>query len=254
MMRFAMLGSGSGGNGALVQSGDTTVLVDCGFMLRDAESRIRRLGLAPHAVSAVLVTHEHHDHIGGVARFARKHRLPVWLTDGTRGGWRDGPVPRNHRVVAGEAFEVGAIRVEPFAVPHDAREPCHYVLGDGAFRVGLLSDAGAATDAMRAALSGCDALLLEFNHDADMLENGPYQPPLKRRIAGPLGHLSNAQAAELVGAIDTSRLRHLVLTHLSETNNTPDLALAAARGALGGSRAEIACAHQRDGLDWRVLQ
>jgi phosphoribosyl 1,2-cyclic phosphodiesterase len=253
-MRFAMLGSGSGGNGALLQAGETLVLMDCGFMLRDAEARLRRLGVAPHAINAIVVTHEHYDHIGGVARFARKYRLPVWLTDGTRAGWRDGPVPRNQRVASGEAFTIGALRVEPFAVPHDAREPCHYVFGDGTFRVGILSDAGSVTDGMRAALSGCDALLLEFNHDLAMLENGPYEPPLKRRIAGPLGHLSNAQAAELVASLDLGRLRHLVLTHLSEKNNTPELALAAARPALNGSTSELVCAQQEAGLEWRVLQ
>ena len=254
MIRFAMLGSGSQGNGTLIQSATTTVLVDCGFMLRDAENRIRRLGIAPHDVGAIVVTHEHYDHIGGVARFARKHRVPVWLTDGTRAGWRDGPVPRNQRVACGEPFAIGDLRVEPFAVPHDAREPSHYVLGDGTFRVGVLSDAGSVTDAMRAALSGCDALLLEFNHDAQMLENGPYEPPLKRRIAGPLGHLSNAQAAALVASLDNSRLRHLVLTHLSETNNTPQLALAAARDTLGLFAPELVCAHQAEGLAWRTLQ
>lgn len=254
MIRFAMLGSGSQGNGTLIQSGTATVLVDCGFMLRDAEARIRRLGVAPHDVTAVVVTHEHYDHIGGVARFARKYRLPVWLTDGTRAGWKDGPVPRNQRVACGEAFAIGDIRVTPFAVPHDAREPSHYVFGDGRFRVGVLSDAGSATDAMRAALTGCDALLLEFNHDADMLANGPYEPPLKRRIASAVGHLSNMQAAELVASLDNSRLRHLVLTHLSEKNNTPELALAAARATLGLFAPELVCAHQASGLDWRVLQ
>lgn len=260
-MRFAMLGSGSQGNGTLVQSGSTVVLIDCGFMLRDAEARIRRLDVAPQDIAAVVVTHEHYDHIGGVARLARKYRLPVWLTDGTRAGWRDGPVPRNQRVACGEAFMIGDIRVEPFAVPHDAREPAHFVFGDGRFRVGVLSDAGSVTDAMRAALSGCDALLLEFNHDAQMLETGPYEPPLKRRIAGPLGHLSNAQAAELVAALDNARLRHLVLTHLSETNNTPQLALAAAvEAALAATGPglkplpQIECAHQAEGLAWRVLQ
>lgn len=264
-LRFAMLGSGSQGNGTLIQSGDTTILLDCGFMLRDAEARLRRLGVEPHAVSAVVVTHEHYDHIGGVARFARKYRLPVWLTDGTRAGWKDGPVPRNLRVVCGEAFTIGDLRVEPFAVPHDAREPAHFVFGNGRFRVGVLSDAGSVTDTMRAALTGCDALLLEFNHDTEMLINGPYEPPLKRRIGGALGHLSNAQAAELLGSLDQSRLRHLVLTHLSEKNNTPELALAAAVGAAHGrdgrgrgplpqQRPELVCAHQATGLEWRTLQ
>jgi phosphoribosyl 1,2-cyclic phosphodiesterase len=273
LMRFAMLGSGSQGNGTVVQAGSTTVLVDCGFMLRDTENRLRRLGVAPHTVNAIVVTHEHYDHIGGVARFARKHRLPVYLTNGTRDGWKDGPVPRNQIVFSGQPFTVGDIRVEPFAVPHDARDPVQYVLGDGRFRVGVVSDVGSITDLMVAALSGCDALLLEFNHDLDMLMNGIYAPPLKQRVAGPLGHLSNAQAAELLGALDRSRLRHLVLTHLSQKNNTPELALAAAHsvGAPSGATdlapdpsrlkallqpllQEIVCAHQDEGLSWRELQ
>lgn len=260
-MRFAMLGSGSRGNGTLLQSGATTVLMDCGFMLRETEARLRRLGVAPHAVSAVVVTHEHADHIGGVARFARKYRLPVWLTDGTRAGWRDGPVPRNQRVTRGEAFTIGDITVEPFAVPHDAREPCQFVFGDGHFRVGVLSDAGSVTDAMLAALSGCDALMVEFNHDTEMLATGPYPPPLRARVGGPLGHLSNAQSADMVRALDRSRLKHLVLTHLSEKNNTPALALAAAVGAASAATGsglqplpQIECAHQDTGLEWRVLQ
>lgn len=253
-MRFAMLGSGSQGNGTVVQSGATTVLMDCGFMLRDTETRLRRLGIAPHDVTAVVVTHEHADHIGGVARFARKYRLPVWLTDGTRAGWRDGPVPRNQRVARGERFAVGDIVVEPFAVPHDAREPCQYVFGDGRVRVGVLSDAGSVTDAMLAALSGCEALMVEFNHDTEMLASGPYPPPLRARVGGPLGHLSNAQAATLLRALDRSRLRHLVLTHLSRKNNTPALALAAATAAIDGAAHEVVCADQDEGLSWRELQ
>lgn len=256
-----MLGSGSRGNGTLVQSETTTVLMDCGFMLRDAEARLRRLEVKPWSLNGIVVTHEHYDHIGGVARLARKFKIPVWVTAGTREGWRDGPVPRTHVLDAREAFTIGNIRVEPFAVPHDAREPCHYVFGDGLHRIGAVSDAGSVTDGMRAALSGCDALLLEFNHDPDMLENGPYEPPLKRRVAGPLGHLSNAQAADLLGSLDNVRLKHLVLTHLSEKNNTPALALAAAESRLveGPHRrdaraTEVVCAHQDDGLAWRVLQ
>jgi phosphoribosyl 1,2-cyclic phosphodiesterase len=282
VIRFAMLGSGSGGNGTLVQAGSTTVLMDCGFMLRETEARLRRLEVKPWSLAGIVVTHEHYDHIGGVARFARKFKIPVWVTAGTRAAWTDGPVPRTHTFDAREPFTIGELRIAPFAVPHDAREPCHYVFGDGTFRVGAFSDAGSVTDGMRAALTGCDALMVEFNHDADLLANGPYEPPLKRRIAGPLGHLSNAQAAELVAALDNSRLRHLVLTHLSEVNNTPDLALTAARqalhrlgsdpdcasGAVPGSDpdfapaksgsdpipCEIICARQDLGLDWRVLQ
>lgn len=254
MIRFAMLGSGSRGNGTLIQSGTTLLLMDCGFMLRDAEARLRRLDVRPWTINAIVVTHEHFDHIGGVARLARKYKIPVWLSAGTRDGWTEGPTPRTHVFDAQAPFTVGDITVAPFAVPHDARQPCHYVFGAGAFRVGALSDAGSVTDAMCAALSGCDALMIEFNYDGDMLANGPYEPPLKRRIAGPLGHLSNAQAAGLVCALDNARLQHLVLTHLSETNNTPELALASARAVIGVAPREVVCAHQEAGLAWRMLQ
>jgi phosphoribosyl 1,2-cyclic phosphodiesterase len=252
-MRFAMLGSGSRGNATLIRAGATTLLMDCGFMLREAEARLRRLGVEPRELTAVVVTHEHFDHIGGVARLARKHRLPVWLSAGTAQAWSHRPVPRTHCFDPGQPFAVGDIRVTPFAVPHDAREPCHYVFDDGQVRVGCLSDAGSVTDGMRAALSGCDALMIEFNHDEDLLAGGPYPAPLKARVGGPLGHLSNAQAAGLLADLDRSRLRHLVLTHLSEKNNTPAHALAAARGVVDESGPEVVCAHQDEGLGWREL-
>ncbi len=267
MMRFAMLGSGSRGNGTVIQAGATTVLMDCGFMLRETEKRLRRLGVEPRAVDAIVVTHEHADHIGGVARFARKHRIPVWLSKGTKSAWKDGPVPRTHVFGAFEAFAIGDLLVQPFGVPHDAAEPTHFVFGDGTHRVGALSDAGSFTEPMREALSACDALMLEFNHDRTMLANGPYPPPLRARVGGELGHLSNEQSAGFLRTIDCSRLRHLVLTHLSEKNNTPGLALAAARSAielgsdpnfanakLGSDPVfEIVCAHQDEGLPWREL-
>jgi len=252
-MRFAMLGSGSRGNGTVVQAGSTTVLMDCGFMLREAETRLQRLGLFPSDLAGILVTHEHADHIGGVARFARKHRVPVYLTAGTYAAWTDPIGPHIRNISPHEPFAIGEVRVQPYPVPHDAREPCHFVFGDGAFRVGVLSDAGSVTPHMREVLSGCDALLLEFNHDTQMLAEGPYPPALKDRVGGPLGHLSNAQAAEMLAALDLSRLRHLVLTHLSEKNNTPQRALAAATAAVRVAVGEIVCAHQEHGLGWRVL-
>lgn len=250
-MRFAMLGSGSRGNCTVIQAGSTTVLVDCGFMLREAEARLARLGIDVRTLTAVLVTHEHADHIGGVARLARKHRLPIYMTPGTLAGWKDAPAPRTQCFSPHESFAIQDLHVQPFPVPHDAREPCQYVFSDGRFRVGVLSDAGSVTPHMRQILGGCDALMLEFNHDVQMLADGPYPPKLQERVGGPLGHLSNAQSAELVRSIDSSRLRHLVLTHLSEKNNTPALALAAA--APHAAAAEVVCAHQDRGLDWRVL-
>jgi phosphoribosyl 1,2-cyclic phosphodiesterase len=254
MMRFAYLGSGSKGNAAVIHAGETTILLDCGLGLKEAEQRLARLGLEPDDLDAILVTHEHDDHIGGVAPLAQRYQLPVWLTAGSMAGWKDKPRELVRRMNPHDPFSIGDLHIRPFPVPHDAREPCQYVFSDGAFRVGVLTDAGSVTPHMRRMLSGCDALLLEFNHDLEMLMRGPYPPPLKRRVASDRGHLSNAQAAELLASLDRSRLRHLVLTHISETNNTPEYALQAAAAALDCTPDWLVCAHQRDGLSWRELK
>lgn len=248
-----MLGSGSRGNATLVQSGSTTVMVDCGFFLREAEVRLGRWGVLPAEVSAILVTHEHADHLGGVARLARKHDIPVWMTHGTFAAWDDPLVPRVQRFSPQDSFRIGDLEVRPFPVPHDAREPAHFVFSDGQCSLGVISDAGSVTPHMRASLSGLDALLLEFNYDVDMLARGPYPPALKARVGGPLGHLSNPQAAELLRSVDCTRLQHLVLTHLSEKNNRPELALAAAQDGLGHAPPWLVCAHQSEGLSWREV-
>lgn len=248
-----MLGSGSRGNCTVIQSGATTVLMDCGFMLKEAERRLERLAIDPTTLSGMLVTHEHGDHIGGVARFARKHKLPVWLTPGTYAGWKDPGGRRINNISPHEPFAIGDLQVQPFPVPHDAREPCHFVFSDGQFRVGSLSDAGSVTPHMLKVLSGCDSLLLEFNYDVQMLADGPYPPALRARVGGPLGHLSNAQAADLLRGIDRSKLKHLVLTHLSEKNNTPAHARRACVEALGMDPDWLVAAHQDDGLSWRTL-
>jgi phosphoribosyl 1,2-cyclic phosphodiesterase len=253
VIRFASLGSGSKGNCTVIESGTTRVMLDCGFYLRDIEERLGRLGIEPQSLSAIVVTHEHNDHIGGVARFARKHHVPVWMTPGTFAAWDDPYVPNVHRFNPHESFTVGELQVQPFPVPHDAREPCHYVFGNAGLRVGVISDAGSVTPYMRECLSGCDALMLEFNHDLPMLLRGPYSPSLKTRVGGPHGHLSNAQAASLLKTIDCSRLQFLVLTHLSEINNTPQLARAAACEGLGRDEAWMVCADQSGGLAWREV-
>jgi phosphoribosyl 1,2-cyclic phosphodiesterase len=253
VIRFAMLGSGSGGNCTVIQSGATTLLMDCGFMLRETEARLGRLGLVPQELSGIVVTHEHADHIGGVARFARKYRLPVWLTPGSYAGWRDPGGRQVNNIAPNVAFTVGDLQVQPFAVPHDAREPCQFVFGDGTARVGVLSDAGSVTVGMLDALTACEALLIEFNHDETMLENGPYHAALKRRVGGPLGHLSNRQSAQLLRALDTSKLRHIVLTHLSRKNNTPAHAISACAGALDCAETWPQVADQDTGLPWREV-
>lgn len=253
MMRFAMLGSGSKGNATLIEADGTRLLIDCGFTLAETEQRLARLGVEPGAIDAILVTHEHSDHLSGVGRLARRYRIPVWMTHGSYAAWKDSDVPHSLRFSPHQSFTIGAITVEPYPVPHDAREPCQYVLGAGGLRLGVLSDAGHITAHMRLMLAACDGLMLECNHDPAMLRDGPYPDMLKRRVGGHTGHLSNAQAAGLMHGYAFERLQHLVLTHLSESNNTPQLARRAIVDALGEDAERIVCAHQAEGLDWREL-
>jgi phosphoribosyl 1,2-cyclic phosphodiesterase len=254
-VRFASLGSGSEGNGLVVEAGGTRVLVDCGFGLRDAEARLERLGLAPGDLSAILVTHEHADHIGGVPAFAARHGTPVWATFGTLAVVADRFEGMSH--VYGfdshERFAIGMLEIVPIAVPHDAREPVQYVIGDGARRVGILTDLGVSTEHVENCLSGCDALVLECNHDLDMLEHGSYPSSLKKRIASRLGHLDNVTAGALLARLDNSKLVHILAAHLSRENNTRELARAALAAALGCAHDWIGIADQDAGFEWREL-
>jgi|SRR5690242_1871731 phosphoribosyl 1,2-cyclic phosphodiesterase len=254
-MRFASLGSGSEGNALVVEVGDTRVLIDCGFRVRDTVARLMKLGLAPESISGILVTHEHADHIGGVAAFATRFRIPVWLTFGTL-AMVDERFSRMERVYgfdSHDAFSIGAVEVRPFPVPHDAREPVQFVVGDGEHRLGILTDIGTTTRYVEASLSGCDALVLECNHDLDMLADGDYPFSLKQRISSRLGHLHNEASAELLAALDTSRLRHIIAAHLSRENNTPAKAQAALARALNCTPDWIGIADQADGFEWREM-
>lgn len=252
-MRFAWLGSGSRGNAALVEADGRCVMIDCGLGLKDTEVRLARLGKTPADIDAILVTHEHSDHIGGVARLAARHDLCVMATPGTARGFRPGPRPRLALINSHEAFSCGALEITPMPVPHDAREPCQFVFSDGAARLGIVTDLGRFTAHVITSLQGCDALALECNHDAAMLAAGPYSAALKRRVGGDLGHLSNDQAAHLLAALDTAKLRHVVALHLSEANNSPALAQGALAGVLGCAPGDVAVAEQHAGLDWRKL-
>ena len=254
-MRFASLGSGSEGNALVVEVGDTRVLIDCGFRVRDTVARLMKLGLAAESISAILVTHEHADHIGGVAAFATRFRIPVWLTFGTL-AMVDERFSRMERVYgfdSHDAFSIGAVEVRPFPVPHDAREPVQFVVGDGEHRLGILTDIGTTTRYVEASLSGCDALVLECNHDLDMLADGDYPFSLKQRISSRLGHLHNEASAQLLAALDTSRLRHIIAAHLSRENNTPAKAQAALARALNCTPDWIGIADQADGFEWREM-
>jgi phosphoribosyl 1,2-cyclic phosphodiesterase len=252
-MRFASLGSGSRGNGTLVECKNTCVMIDCGFSVRETVMRLARLGKSPADLSAVIVTHEHSDHIGGVARFARRHHVPVWMTMGTRVNSEASELPELRFFSSHETFALGDLEVHPFPIPHDAREPAQFVFHDGRVRLGLLTDAGAITPHIEEMLSGCDALFLECNHDPHMLATGPYPPPLQARVGGRFGHLSNPQAAGLLSKLECGRLQHVVGAHLSEKNNTPALARAALSAVLGCAAEWIGIADQERGLGWREI-
>lgn len=242
-MRFATLGSGSRGNATLVESGSTRLLIDNGFSLRELERRLAVLGVEPQGIEALLLTHEHTDHAKGVAAFAARYGAAVWTTPGT---WKAVGAPEVPclRLLSGHAggVSIGDLRVLPYPVPHDAREPAQFVFECSGGRLGLLTDAGSVTPHMRAMLRDCDALILECNHDIELLRSGPYPPGLQRRVGGPQGHLSNTQAAALLDALPVAAVRHLLLAHVSEKNNRPDLVRDAVRGVCGSlaQRARLA--------------
>ncbi len=254
-MRFASLGSGSEGNALLVEVAQTRVLLDCGFGLQDSIARLAKLDIAPKQLTGIVVTHEHGDHIAGVARLARKFNLNVWLTHGTL---RACPkafvnVAQLHEIDAHRSFAINDIQIHPYPVPHDAAEPVQYVLGDGARRLGVLTDVGCSTPHIETMLSGCDALVLECNHDAQLLAAGDYPYSLKQRVGGRLGHLNNQQAADILAKLDTRRLQHLIAAHLSHKNNTPELALAALGSVLNCASDWIGVATQAEGCAWREI-
>lgn len=255
MLRFASLASGSGGNCLLAEVGNTRVLIDCGLKLTETERRLERIGVAPAAINAILVTHEHGDHACGVFDFAAAHGVAVYLTYGTLRAMREeGKVLEGVRVVhvdGRQSLAVGDVQVHPFTVPHDAREPVQYVVSDGASRLGVLTDIGAPTSHVAACLSRCDALVLECNHDLDMLWAGSYPKWLKQRIAGPFGHLHNGDSERLLAAVDRSRLKHVIAAHLSQQNNRPELARAALARAMGCEASWIGLATQDEGFGWR---
>ena len=253
MIRFASLGSGSKGNALLVECGQTRLLVDCGFGPREMALRLARLGIEPDSVDAVLVTHEHGDHVGGAQGCAARFGWVVHASHGTATASRlEGAALQ--RFDSHTGFSIGALEVRPYPVPHDAREPTQFVFSEGACRLGVLTDAGAITPHMIRVLEDCEALVLECNHDAEMLRAGRYPPPLKQRIAGGFGHLENRQAADLLRAIGGKRLQHVIAAHLSEENNTPELARAALAGALDCSADWVGVANQADGFDWREVR
>lgn len=219
-MKIASLGSGSKGNATIVSSGSTNLLIDCGFSLRQFEKRLIFLSMAPEDIDAILITHEHSDHCGGVVRIAKKYDIPVWTTFGTgRAVFKNNE--NFSKLSGGQLITIGSLEILPVTVPHDAGEPVQFVFCDtvSGEKFGILTDTGHITRHIVDAYNNLDGLLLEFNYDQQMLENGPYPYSLKQRVSGELGHLSNDQSVGLLEKINTDQLRCLIAAHISEKNN-----------------------------------
>lgn len=259
MMRFCSLGSGSSGNATLVESRSgvhvTRVLVDCGFSLRELSLRLGRQGLGPDALDAVFITHEHSDHVGCALTLARRHGIPLWMSRGTWQALGEPVLPVPPRLLAdGDTVTLGGLSLAPYAVPHDAREPLQLCFSDGLSKLGVLTDAGSVTPRLLQALQDCDALLLECNHDRQMLAESRYPAFLKARIAGRHGHLANDTAARILAECRHAGLRHVVAAHLSRENNTPARAAQALAAVLDCPEDELIVADPRIGFDWLSLR
>lgn len=254
-LRVGILGSGSGGNAVVLESGSRRLLIDAGFSCREMVKRMKRLDFDPKALEAVLLTHEHQDHCKGARVLVQKLRLPLYGTAGTLegAGLRGQAAQAGGELRSGEPVEVAGFVVEPFMLPHDASEPVGFVVEDPCGRrIGLVADLGCRTSLAWGRLRDLDLLILETNHDLDMLRNGPYPWSLKQRVAGRHGHLSNREAAEGLPELIGDRLRWVVLYHLSRTNNLPALAAAAVGEALDreGCSAQMAVSEQDHPTPW----
>jgi phosphoribosyl 1,2-cyclic phosphodiesterase len=259
-MRVMSLASGSSGNATLVVAGATAVLIDAGLPIRSLVARLRRAGFPPERLTEIVLTHEHSDHISGALALAQSFGVPLGGDQRTLSAVLAAlPSDADRSAVAldphavGTTWKVGALTVTSFAVPHDAVAPCGYLIGTEAWRVGMITDCGAMTDTILSHMRQANLVILESNHDREMLRCGPYPLHLKRRIAGPTGHLANDEAAEALHHCLDDAPRWIWLAHLSRTNNTPDLARSTATERLGARRcrtAQIAVAPPGVGPVW----
>lgn len=247
---FVSLGSGSNGNSTLVRVDDTLVLVDAGFSAKSIAERLNRAGVDVNDISAIVVSHEHSDHVKGVGVLSRKYKLPVWLTRGTYRPLKDRALSSVEFIHPHGSFRIGDAKITPFPVPHDAAEPCQYIIGDGDKKIAIATDMGFATPYVRQLLSGVDALLLEANYDFNMLQSGPYPYALQNRIDGRFGHLSNDQSAHLAADLEHPGLQQLFLGHLSENNNTPRSALESVANRLRNGDENLSVLRRAALNDW----
>ena len=226
-MRCIVLGSGSKGNATLVEAGQTRILIDNGFSGKELLARLHLAGIDPPSLSAVLITHEHNDHIGGVGVLARRLNLPVYANVATHRAAeaKVRQIPQRQEFNTGESFVIGDLHIHAFSVGHDTADPVGFTLTDGLHSFGYCTDTGSITRLIRYSLSSCQALVLEANHDVPMLRAGPYPLPLQQRVLSLHGHLANSDALQLAVDLAAGQLRKLVFAHLSEVNNHPQLLL-----------------------------
>lgn len=226
MLKLYSIISGSSGNCSLITNGKTNILLDCGTSGKRTSEALLKLAISDKVLDAIVVTHEHGDHTKGVGILARKLKLPVYATYGTHKSLDVGKISEEQikAVTYDVTYDINGIGVTPFAIPHDAAEPCGYVFTDGRERIAVATDMGIMTEAVLSRISGCKSVLLESNHDVDMLRFGDYPYALKQRILSDIGHLSNESAAYTAYELVKRGTEHLMLGHLSDKNNTPEIA------------------------------
>ena len=242
-----VLASGSKGNAVYISDGNTSVLIDAGLSAVEIERRFHSKKLDPKCLDAILVSHEHHDHIRGVGVLSRRYKLPVYINEPTLATAKThlGTLHSTVRFNRGSAFFIGNLSFHPFSVSHDASDSLGFTIKNSSKKIGIATDLGVATQLVCHHLEGCNLIVLEANHDRRMLEEGPYPWHVKQRIQSRLGHLSNEESRDLLEKVSHPALKHVILAHISETNNDPDKALSVVGEAVSHQRTQlsVACQH-----------
>ncbi len=252
LFKVASLGSGSKGNATLISAGDTHLLIDCGFTVKETLNRFGNVDFDPKKLTAILVTHEHQDHIKGAGALSRRLQIPVYTTQGTVLSNKLGDCEIN-LISPTNNFVIKSVKIESFSVPHDAREPCQFVIEYGAKRLAVVSDLGSVTQPIVDKLRSCHSLLLEMNHDYEMLMTSVYPYSLKQRVGGKLGHLNNHQSLDLLKQLDFEQLECVIATHLSEQNNCPKLVGNLLSDVFMDTKVNYHIASQAEGIGWICL-
>ncbi|MDX2496340.1 MAG: MBL fold metallo-hydrolase [Desulfobacterales bacterium] len=247
-LAVCILASGSRGNATFVSSGSTSILIDAGLSGIEIERRLKSKGLSPKDLDAILVSHEHTDHIQGVGVLSRRFNLPVYINSKTQGAAfpQIGKVHDVKNFACGSTFLINDLAIHPFSISHDAEDPVGFTLNQNGTTIGIATDLGIVTAMVKEHLKGCGLLILEANHDEDMLINGPYPWSVKQRVKSRTGHLSNAASKQLLNEIQHDRLKHVILAHLSETNNTPQKAVDEVGKALNRNNVQLDVAVQHE--------